>query len=178
MGILAVAAMTVAGTQVASSQQAQGQNQPKSSAVTVTNTPLPVTVTNPAPVDQSGRIAYQSIQSVSPCGPVICSFAFPAVPARHRLVLQSVSGVVDFSNTPNAIQVGVFDGQNSPGVAAFFAPFVLSRSVFVQPLLLFVEGQPIVNVQLLGGGANPQGSVTLSGYLLDCAASPCAPISQ
>jgi hypothetical protein len=87
--------------------------------------------------------------------------------------------VVEFSNMPNAIEVDVFDGKNSTsGGAAFFAPFVLSRAVFVQPLLLFMEGQPIVNVELLGGGTFPQGSVTLSGYMLDCAASPCAPISQ
>jgi hypothetical protein len=41
----------------------------------------------------SRQIAYQSFQqSPSPCGPGTCSFVFPAVPAQHRLVIQSVSG--------------------------------------------------------------------------------------
>jgi hypothetical protein len=181
LGTLAVA--TAIGTQVASSQDAQRQIQLRSAPVTVTNTPLSVTVTNPAaPVDQPGRIAYQSFQqSPSPCAPTGCSFLFPAVPAQHRLVIQSVSGVVNFSNVPTAIEVSLFDGKNSQGgVATFFAPFVLSTAAFLQPLLLYIEGQglPVVNVQLLGAGTFPQGTMTLSGYLLDCAASPCAPISQ
>jgi hypothetical protein len=44
-------------------------------------------------IDEPGRIPYSSFQSVSPGQTV---FAFPVVAAGDRLVIQHVSGLVDF----------------------------------------------------------------------------------
>jgi hypothetical protein len=106
-----------------------------------------------------------------------------APPAQHRLVIQSVSGILGVTATPNAVTAILRDNTNlTNGLSTFLPPFSATGVLFVQPVLYYVEaqGQPEVDVQAMGNGATFHQSpfMTLSGYLLDCAASPCAPLAQ
>ena len=56
-------------------------------------------VTQVREVDDPGRIAYQSQQSVGTAG----IFIFPKVPAGHRLVIQHVSAEVSFQSNVNSL---------------------------------------------------------------------------
>jgi hypothetical protein len=101
---------------------------PPSMPVTVTNpatSPVPTTTTNPATnpaltssVDDPGRVAYASTQSIpTTCAGVsFCStINFPAVPTGHRLVVQHVSGSVFIGGTTTAFIISLFpSGSSSP----------------------------------------------------------------
>jgi hypothetical protein len=126
-------------------------------------------------VDDPGRIPYQSFQNAS-AGQR--EFDFPAVPAGHRLVIQHVSGDMNLEFTPNQVEVLVVA---TGGASSFFAPFSNTFVKFDQPVQLYVEAgdAPIVGV-LGNNGVDPtsRGFLTLTGYLLDCAATPCAKIAK
>src|SRR6516164_126026 len=77
--------------------------------VGVTGTPN-VHVTNPATapafflsVNDTGRIAYQSLNTNPSCSGGQCLVFFPAVPSQHRLVVQHFSGLANFSAAPSFV---------------------------------------------------------------------------
>lgn len=134
-------------------------------------------VTQVREVDDPGRIAYQSEQSVGPSG----IFIFPKVPAGHRLVIQHVSAEVNFQSDVNGlVQVLVAVAGNSEGSSNFLAPFSLNLTLFDQLVQLYADGGATPNVQFVADGGLPvsSGSVTLMGYLLDCTAAQCATIAH
>ena len=135
-------------------------------------------------VDDPGRIPYQSSIETSSCNGVsFCEFRFPAVPEGHRLVIQHVSARLRMPADPTFVEVAV---QQS----SFFAPFAgvtsgfqFFDSAFDQPVLLYVDAG-VAPFALAGLGSSNftntgVGSqiMTLTGYLLDCTASPCAQIA-
>jgi hypothetical protein len=130
-------------------------------------------VTQVREVDDPGRIAYESEQSIE--GQVV---VFPKVPAGHRLVIQHVSAEVNFNQKVNdLVQVLVAGGQGSSN---FLAPFSLGVSFFDQLVQLYVDAGKTPNVQFVADFGLTQvsgGSVTLTGYLVDCTAAPCATIA-
>src|SRR5260370_5648446 len=106
-------------------QKALGQK--PSTPVTVVNPEVPVTVDNPATnpvptsvvnpatspalsssVDDPGRIAYQSVKAQDCFSTSGCAFSFPVVPPGHRLVIQHVSGELDFNGAPGRVSVFFF----------------------------------------------------------------------
>jgi hypothetical protein len=102
-------------------------------------------------------------------------------PLGHRLVIQHVSGeFLIFSGTPSFLNVRFF--VNTSSVYWFFAPAnpEHSRSMFDQPVLIYADAGATLEVELdFNSSATFGGNgLTLSGYLLDCTASPCAPIAQ
>jgi hypothetical protein len=134
-------------------------------------------------VDDPGRIAYQSTQS-GKAGAGF-QFTFPAVPAGHRLVIQHISSRNVFFKT--TIQEHVFvlvsAGATVDDSITFFAPFSLALVAFDQAVQLYVDagGSPSVTVVADNGKTLPNdfgSQLTLTGYLLDCTAAPCAPIAQ
>jgi hypothetical protein len=128
-------------------------------------------------VDDPGRIPYQSFQQVT-AGPTL-EFDFPAVPAGHRLVIQHVSGNVNFQSIPNN-QVEVLV-EVTGGASSFFVPFSKTLARFDQPVQLYVdagEGLTVVVLADLGITATEHGFINLTGYLLDCTATPCAKIAK
>lgn len=165
----------------------------------------PVIVVNPSTdpaltssIDNPGRIAYQSTAQASCDGHIACQFSFATVSQGKRLVVQHVSGFLSFNKTPDV--VGVFLGATTngisptltPGTSPFFfsAPSFDNISLFDQRVLYYVDGGiPVDLIVYLPGSANVAGnfvppefsnpqSVTLTGYLLDCAASQCPAIAQ
>lgn len=101
-------------------------------------------VSNPAltsSVDDPGRVAYQTTSSMTgKCSGPSCFFSFPPVPAGHRLVVQHLSGTLDFSSAPsqNTVIVDVF--VSSPGaIASFFAPFIPEVCLFDQSVQIYVD---------------------------------------
>jgi hypothetical protein len=161
-----------------------------STPVTVVNPQVPVTVDNPATmpaftssVDDPGRIAYQSKvrPTLTDCGGGSeCTFNFSKVPNGKRLVIQHVSGVLQFDGTPS---VSIFLVNNDHTASStFFAPSVNKLSVFDQQVLVFFDAGATPSVLAAADGANFLPAVvtqvmTLTGYMLDCNASPCAPIA-
>jgi hypothetical protein len=162
--------------------------------VTVLNTSLSV-----HNLDDRGRIPYQSVANMTGQCPQTqpgagCNFNFAAVQTGHRLVVQHVSGSLQFANSPVFVQVSVFLPSGQPG-SVFFAPFNGTAgggglgpvnnvfSEFDQQILAYYDpGQaPQVQVQssqaVFSGGASSQ-LVFLSGYVLDCSVAPCEPIAQ
>ena len=128
-------------------------------------------------VDDPGRIPYQSLQQVK-AGPTL-EFDFPVVPAGHRLVIQHVSGDVNLQSIPNNQVEALVEATG--GASSFFVPFSKTLARFDQPIQLYVDaGEAPIVVVLADLGITPtdHGFVTLTGYLLDCAAAPCAKIAK
>jgi len=159
--------------------------------VNVANTPnvsITNTAVNPAvvsSVNEPGRIPFQStIDNSSKCSGISCLWLFSAPIAGHRIVIQHISGLVDFSSTPSAITVFLNNG--SASLSTFFAPIngAVKYTAFDQSVQAYFDpGQPVsVQVNLDGGANFATGglvqSVTVSGYVLDCTAAPCAAIAQ
>ncbi len=146
-----------------------------------------VTVVNPgtspvhtSSVDDPGRIAYQSsVFNTGKCSGISCTFAFPSVPAGHRVVVQHISGDVSFTSIPGSVFVQIITNGT---IAGFFAPVSTEATfaLFDQPVLFYVDSStPAAQVQV-GSNATFGASfqlVTLFGYELDCTVAACAPIA-
>lgn len=140
------------------------------------------TVSNPALIsntDGPGRIPYQSSTFCVSTGPVNggfgCIFTYPVVPTGHRVVIQHISGSLEFFGPPAEVHIIV----GSPMLGAFFPPISGDYVLFDQPVqYYFDEGvTPSVTVTVSSGGT-PSASLSLIGYELTCsAATPCAPIA-
>ena len=147
--------------------------------VQVTNTAAsPVIASN---MDDPGRIPYQAGAGNS-CGSFSCADFFSPVPANHRLVIQHVS-VGGSAAGPGVVQLVLKKG--GQGFSSFFVPTALTGTVYSfaqdEPTLFFVDGgdSPILEIDFYGGSATiSSANVTLSGYLLDCAAAPCSAIAH
>ena len=128
--------------------------------------------------DDPGRIPYQSTLTGTP-GPIF-QFFFPLVPAGHRLVIQHISGDLHFNAVPTspAAEAVVFA---TGGGSAFSATFTRNIASFDQLVQLYVDGGDAAQVTVNPLSANAQalsGFLTLTGYLLDCTAAPCAKIAK
>jgi hypothetical protein len=96
-------------------------------------------------------------------------YSFDAVPANHRLVIQHISGNI---NASGPITV--------TSLASFFSASPLGNTVvFDQPVLIYWDAgtTPFVQTQTVTGFIF-SGLIQMTGYTLDCAAAPCAPIAQ
>jgi hypothetical protein len=167
--------------------------------VTVGNTPtvnvasMPtVTITPPAVttvsnMDDPGRIPYQSTSPTPqpcPAGGVGLCWPFPAVPAGHRLVIQHVSGALQYSTSPNPLLVYVLDSgfhainAFTPTANAWSSTVQLIN--FDQRVQVYVDASQTYWVEVWASGAPTVGfvPVIVTGYLLDCAAAPCAAIAH
>jgi hypothetical protein len=151
---------------------------------TVTITPPAVTTVSN--MDDPGRIAYQSTSTPQSCpaGGVGLCWPFPAVPAGHRLVIQHISGALQYSASPNPLVVFVLDS----GYHAInaFTPSANTWSTtvqlinFDQRVQVYVDASQAYWVEVWANGAPTVGyvPVIVTGYLLDCTAAPCAAIAH
>jgi len=164
-------------------------------SVTVTNTPnVTLSNTNTTPVftsntDQPGRIAYQSqVDNTATCSGNNCFFDFPNAPGGQRVVVEHVSGLIDFATTPTLVLVTLNNGSGEP-VSSFLAPVLAGAGLtaFDQPVLAYFDPSQFggiieVQVSLFGGTFSTTGGaqiVNLSGYELSCnSATPCSPIAH
>jgi hypothetical protein len=133
-------------------------------------------VTQVREVDDPGRIAYQStaacVLDVNACG-----FDFPRGPTNHRLVIQHISG--SLVGNPTGAQVQLFGGANG-AVSSFIAPpSFQGQSQFDQPVLQYFDAGSAPSLTAVADTTLISfSSATLSGYLLDCATTPCAAIAK
>jgi hypothetical protein len=116
--------------------------------------------TSPVPslnVTDPGRIAYQAtVNNTGKCSSPVCFFVFPAVPSGHRVVIQHISGGVNFTGVPTSLFV-LIQGPRAINISGFFAPTpVMTFSLFEEPVLLYVDGGSFVNAELsvIGTGVN------------------------
>ena len=123
-------------------------------------------------VDDPGRIPYESEQTI---GAGQDRFVFPAVPAGHRLVIQQVSAIVIFPVDVSYVTVAVTSPE---GFSTFLPPIFANSTRFDQPVQLYVDAGNSPKVVVGANSAVNIGSATLTGYLLDCTAAPCAKIAQ
>ena len=152
--------------------------------VTVGNSatsPVPVNISNPAAapllflnVNDPGRIPYQSNQVVNSCTGIPCLVYFTAVPSNQRLVVQHLSGVENgIAPGPTSVLVSLVTGSiGNIVISNFFAPVNGTQAAFDQPLAGYLDAGQVPQAHLgqLGSVVN----LTLTGYLIDCSAAPCA----
>jgi hypothetical protein len=137
--------------------------------------------TNPAltrNVDDPGRIAYQSTAACI-LDANFCAFEFPAVAKNHRLVVQHVSGDLPFAAGDGRGARVTLDGGANGALSSFIAPpSFQGHLLFDQPVLQYIDAGSAPFVSALADiilDANSK--ATISGYLLDCATTPCAAIA-
>jgi len=144
-----------------------------------------VDVVNPATspaltrsVDDPGRIAYQSTATCVQDSAFLnaCDFDFPAVPGNHRLVVQHVSAVLGGNAT--GAQVNLSGGANQAASSFLAPPSFRGASEFDQPVLQYFDAGSLPFLQAVADTTLTSGSATISGYLLDCATTPCAAIAH
>jgi hypothetical protein len=140
------------------------------------------TTANPVPnldAEKHARIPYQSRLSVS-CGVGMqqCAFAFNGAPSGYRLVVENVGGV--FLLAAGATQAPMIYFQTSVNWFAIPSTIGQANSGFptagVSQAIHFVNDAPTATVQgnFLGGSQ----TVTLSGYLENCAVTGCPAIAH
>jgi hypothetical protein len=133
-----------------------------------------------------GRMAYQSHIELHTCNSnPNCTATFPNVPAGRRLVVQHVSGQANFANNPpqNFVEVDVgnpnVESTGFHAKAAFFGPLIgINVTIFDEAVLVYFDAGATPTVSIHTGVTINDFAVTLSGYLLDCTASQCAPIAH
>jgi hypothetical protein len=134
--------------------------------------------TNPAltrSVDDPGRIAYQSEAA---CLQILnfCDFSFPPVPKNRRLVVQHVS--VLLGTTATGALVTLEGGANS-AFSSFIAPPSFQGQILAdQPILQYFDAESTPKLNATADlTLSSASSAAISGYLLDCATTPCAAIA-
>jgi hypothetical protein len=135
-------------------------------------------------VDDPGRIPYQSTLT-GKAGNVGSQFffQFPAVPAGHRLVIQHIgSNNLSFKTAPQREVRVSLDFGGGTSATSFFVAFSGRAIAFDQLVQFYGDAgdKPAVSVVADEGNspAEDAGSLTLTGYLLDCKAAPCAAIAE
>jgi hypothetical protein len=172
---------------------------PPSMPITVTNpttSPVPTTVVNPSTspaltssVDNPGRVAYQSTQTLDCTTSNGCGLlGFSVVPSGHRLVIQHASGLALITGTPSSalVELGTASPQShdlTTILSSFFAPFAGGSISFNQPVLIYIDSgsdRPGMSFSLTPGTAQFTSTIiiTLTGYLLDCTNIHCATIAH
>lgn len=134
-------------------------------------------------VSDSGRNAYQSTAECVPGATDVslCVATF-TVPNGHRLVIQHVTGGVPLAGTQLLYAAGsVFS--DSSWQSRFILPITGDTVAwFDQAVTGYVDAISRLFVAVHGHGLNvsvaPGSPITVSGYLLDCAAAPCAAIAH
>jgi hypothetical protein len=123
-------------------------------------------------IDDPGRIPYESQQSIAAGEDTAI---FPVVPAGHRLVIQHVVGFAVFSSAISGVTATVFSRE---GLSTFLPPSFQNATRFDQLVQLYVDAGNGPRVSLDADAPVYGGAVTLTGYLLDCTAAPCATIAH
>ena len=174
------AAMAVAGLiSLVTARRIEAQY---SSPVKVVNTTSAPAITSR--MDDPGRVPYQStINGLSCVNTNSCIVSFPVVPVGHRLVVTQISGAHNGPQPgtgPFAVSVRI--GLNGPaGAINQFYWDLESNGSYVLPFSAYVDAGVNVNLvdSIVGTTYNngPQ-LITVTGYMLDCTAAPCAAIAQ
>jgi len=151
------------------------------------------TSSNPAIVssmDDPGRIAYQSVAAFAGPGTCPnsegCQVTFGPVRANHRLVVQHLSASVVFSAAPGQFGLEYFPASSGASGGLSAAPAASAvpglsqyRGAREVPVQFYLDsGQSFEANLLYQGSAYLGGSVTASGYMLDCSAAPCSAIAH
>lgn len=165
---------TVAGSVTA--QQGGSWNVGVTNALNA-GTPVPLIVGN---VDEPGRIPYQSEALVNSCNGISCTYTFNNPSAGHRLVVQHISG--SWNNTTFGATLVVGASADSGAARAAFdktEPATSNQFFFDQPVLFYVDAGHTFTVSMgVNSGTSLGASIFVSGYLVDCGVSACAPIAQ
>jgi len=147
------------------------------------------TSSNPAIVsnmDDPGRIPYQSQVAIVPstCNSEDCQSTFPTVPANHRLVVLHLAADFAFGSAPGQVNLEYGGPGFSGGLSA--APAALKNAFFSQflvqfelPVQFYVDaGQSFLVKTQASSGLGVLGTVTATGYMVDCSAALCSAIAH
>lgn len=130
--------------------------------------------------DEPGRIPYQTNIYCSD-DLLTCSSPGP-VPQGHRLVVTHLSGWVKFSVPPNGSMVVIMNNFRIRFSSAFLVTVSGQTLAFDQPITAYVEGNDSFTINFLPATDKDRfsldvGTVTVTGYLLNCTTQPCSPIA-
>jgi hypothetical protein len=152
--------------------------------------PVKVMNTTSAPaissnMDDPGRIPYNSEQIANANGESF-TLTYAVVPANHRLVVTQITSNLQLTNN-DPIGMDITAESNAVFGPSFFLPQTANAfngtfySKVTQPVLVYFDGGQTPRVGVLdynGSGFNGQAVVSLTGYMLDCSAAPCAAIAH
>jgi hypothetical protein len=156
------------------------------------STPVKVLNTSAGPaitsvIDDPGRIPYQAQQSTNVSGTQLgVNFTFPAVPPNHRLVVQRIGGFHSLlSGNTATTSITLTNKATSLTLSTQFTPSVATPSTgnvsqFDLPTLAYFDaGQQPATIAFAGDASVFSGTQIsiLTGYLIDCSASPCSAIA-
>lgn len=160
-----------------------------STPVTVTNTDSNPAVTRT--IDEPGRIPYQTRGEPTGCAKqqfnsdFDCFVNIPlALAPGQRLVIERISGLALFSGAPPppSAFVVILSNESRAAQQSFTVLAPLGTvAAFDQPVSLYFDPgdqSPQVTVDFGPTISDPNDvpAVTVTGYILDCNAGPCAPI--
>lgn len=148
-------------------------------------------VTSPAltsRIDDPGRIPYAANYQCSGSD-YVCTITSGPVPANHRLVIERISGRADVHGPSTGLVVARLvnsDFQNSfptaPSVTAGGAAGDGNVLAFDQKVQLYFDQNQVYEVGFFTSAEAFNESkaffITVTGYLLDCNAAPCAAIAS
>jgi hypothetical protein len=136
-----------------------------------------------------GRSPYQFSgfypDSICPTGTgKSCRFNVPqAVPFGKRLVVEHITGDVEFAGVPNFVAISVSNEQGG-SILQFQLENLSPSNSFERSVLFYVDGGQTYAFSALeglqssfaqGGGVGHTFGAT--GYLIDCGVAPCAPLN-
>jgi hypothetical protein len=138
------------------------------------------TTTSPVPisnVNDPGRIPYQTQLFNDSCGAVgNCVLTFPTVPTGHRVVVQHITATDGFNGQPTYFLASVAVGDTT--VSNFLPSFFSKGYLFDQPVLFYADSGQAVKVEFSTDNKfSGLGTITLTGYELDCTVAACAQIA-
>jgi hypothetical protein len=160
-------------------------------SVAISNTPtvtLSNTTTNPVPaldVERAARLPYQSFYDMNVCSGIVpCGFTFASVPSGYRLVVQHISGAIYLtSGTTAAPTLSLANKGDNKGSWEFAGKLGSTYAGAVYAAInedvqaYFDPTDPQPQAILLGNLASGfDQTVTLSGYLENCAITGCPAI--
>lgn len=126
-------------------------------------------------VDDPGRIAYQSTATCL-LDSNACTFGFPAVPQKSPACCPACVWFPRVSRRAWEGAQMTLDGGANGALSSFIAPpSFLGTGLFDQPLLQYFDaGSAPVLGALADINLSSNSLATISGYLLNCAVTPCA----
>jgi hypothetical protein len=146
------------------------------------------TAANPAltsRIDDPGRIPYAA-SYVWPSNSNNFGNSSGPVPANHRLVIEQISGEVQLNAASGAGFCQVFTNIPAHGLSTINFPTGSAVTIqgfglylfFDQRVQLYVDQNQTYGLNCVSPGPAINGNVTVTGYLLDCNAGPCAPFAD
>jgi hypothetical protein len=136
-------------------------------------------------VGEPGRSPYQyfavvPVPGCSGSSRESCRLNTPVVPGGKRLVVEHITGLVQFDRVPAQVNISV-SYQSGGQILSFDLQNLAVANSFERSVLFYIDGNQSYGFSVLGDlnsnyAAGATQAFGATGYLIDCNVAPCAPI--